>query len=903
MATLFKPDRPYPLPENPEIVQKEGKPHIRIRENGKALLFPLTKDGNKYLKPANKWCADVRHADGAVKRVRFSPNRDAAAIMLSELIKRIENEKAGLIDPYAGECKSPLSKLLADYQQHQTDKGNTSKQAEQVRRRCELVFAGCGFALLSHLDTTPAESWLADRRRLEKKDGGMSVQTSNHYVTGLKSFGNWLVKAHRVRENPFRHLGKLNVEVDIRHVRRPLSEDEFSRLLTAARGGQVFRHLPGSDRAMLYLIAGMTGLRASELASLTPESFALDADPPLVVVAAAYSKHRRRDEIPLHLALVSEIRRWIAQKPEGESLWPGKWAKHNEAVDLIRRDLESARATWINEAQTPQEKKDREDSDFLKYRDNEGHVADFHSLRHRFVTELVRAGVAPKDAKELARHSTITLTMDRYAHVGIRDTAAAVGRLTLPGDSRPDSEKASLRLTGTDGGCRPGAVTGAVASGSKGGRSKTIGESGSADLPAKGSHKPRTLQAVGSNREGSETKEESTPSRSRTCNLRFRRPMLYPVELWVQTIVSAQPPWKSSSYRYAILSLHPILRPGAEESTMRHTAKPLSRVPALLTSSRTVGQEELRTNIPTRKRIMHRSLILLASCFVLTAASGQSADGPAKKVEPERLKLWNGNAPVGEGQFEKAEAWITVHKPEKANGTAIVICPGGGYAGLVTGAEGHGIAEWLNRHGITGIVLEYRLPKGRPFVPLLDAQRAIRTVRSNAKAWGIDTGKVGIMGFSAGGHLASTAGTHFDDGDPKSDDPVNKQGCRPDFMILIYPVISMGEKGHGGSRNNLLGSKPEAKLVDLFSNEKQVTAKTPPAFLAHAKDDRAVVAENSKMFYDALQAKKAPSKYLELPSGGHGLNGYKGPMWDAWQTQSLEWLGEIRMIPAMTDKK
>jgi acetyl esterase/lipase len=227
----------------------------------------------------------------------------------------------------------------------------------------------------------------------------------------------------------------------------------------------------------------------------------------------------------------------------------------------------------------------------------------------------------------------------------------------------------------------------------------------------------------------------------------------------------------------------------------------------------------------------------------------------------------------------------------------------GGYGGLVTGAEGHGIATWLNRHGITGVVLEYRLPKGRSFVPLLDAQRAIRMVRSNAKAWGVDPAKVGIMGFSGGGHLASTAGTHFDDGDPKADDPVDKNGCRPDFMILIYPVISMGEKGHGGSRNNLLGSKPEEKLVDLFSNEKQVTAKTPSAFLSHAKDDRVVVPENSKMFYEALQAKKVASKYLELESGGHGLNGYKGPMWDAWQEQSLTWLGEMKLIPAESDKK
>jgi acetyl esterase/lipase len=220
---------------------------------------------------------------------------------------------------------------------------------------------------------------------------------------------------------------------------------------------------------------------------------------------------------------------------------------------------------------------------------------------------------------------------------------------------------------------------------------------------------------------------------------------------------------------------------------------------------------------------MHRTLPhLLVLSFFLTSLTAQCADAP-KKVAPEKIKLWNGHAPLGDGTFEKAEAWITIHRPEKANGTAVVICPGGGYGGLVTGAEGHGIATWLNRHGITGLVLEYRLPKGRPFVPLLDAQRAIRTARSNAKEYGVDPAKIGIMGFSAGGHLASTAGTHFDDGDPKAIDLVDKNSCRPDFMVLVYPVITMGEKTHKGSRNNLLGKTPEQKLVDLFSNEEHVT--------------------------------------------------------------------------------
>lgn len=290
-------------------------------------------------------------------------------------------------------------------------------------------------------------------------------------------------------------------------------------------------------------------------------------------------------------------------------------------------------------------------------------------------------------------------------------------------------------------------------------------------------------------------------------------------------------------------------------------------------------------------------LLLLA--FPVASAA---ADGP-KKGETERLKLWNGRAPLGDGKFEEADAQITVHKPPKPNGTALVICPGGGYGGLVTGPEGHGIAAWLNRHGITGVVLEYRLPKGRSYVPLLDAQRALRTVRNNAKAWDLDPSRIGIMGFSAGGHLASTAGTHFDDGDPKAADLVERVSCRPDFMILVYPVITMGEKTHGGSKSNLLGKNPDAKLVEQFSNEKQVTAKTPRTFLAHARDDRPVPPENSKAFYEALQAQKVPAKYLELASGGHGLNGYKGPMWDAWQEQSLAWLAEMKLVPPAEKEK
>ena len=285
-----------------------------------------------------------------------------------------------------------------------------------------------------------------------------------------------------------------------------------------------------------------------------------------------------------------------------------------------------------------------------------------------------------------------------------------------------------------------------------------------------------------------------------------------------------------------------------------------------------------------------------ALLVVLYESDSAFADKPTAARKPPKplvVQLWNGKAPIGDNKFEKSDTKITVHKPTKGNGAAIVICPGGGYGGLVTGAEGHGIAKWLNGHGITGVVLEYRLPSGRPYVPLLDAQRAIRLIRARADEWSINASRVGIMGFSAGGHLASTAGTHFDGGDLKATDPVARKSCRPDFVILVYPVVTMGKHTHGGSRKNLLGANPTPELIELFSNEKQVTAKTPPMFLAHALDDRPVPPANSKALFDALQAKKIRSKYLELPSGGHGLNGYKGPMWDAWQQQSMKWLAKL----------
>lgn len=291
---------------------------------------------------------------------------------------------------------------------------------------------------------------------------------------------------------------------------------------------------------------------------------------------------------------------------------------------------------------------------------------------------------------------------------------------------------------------------------------------------------------------------------------------------------------------------------------------------------------------------------VLGLCL-LALSSLTNAQSPAASASPSptlRVALWPGKAPLGEGKFEDCHSELQVFLPpaNKANGAAIVLCPGGGYIRHVTDREGYPIAQWLNEHGIATIILEYRLPELRHQVPLLDAQRALRLTRSHATEWKINPQRVGILGFSAGGHVASTAATHFDRGNASATDPIERLSCRPDFAWLIYPVVTMGEYTHAGSKAQLLGSKPTPELVRWYSNEMQVTADTPPAFLAHAVDDKPVPPENSRQFVAAMKAHQVPVELLELPSGGHGFNGCKGPLWEQWKSAALQWLAAQKFI-------
>lgn len=237
---------------------------------------------------------------------------------------------------------------------------------------------------------------------------------------------------------------------------------------------------------------------------------------------------------------------------------------------------------------------------------------------------------------------------------------------------------------------------------------------------------------------------------------------------------------------------------------------------------------------------------------------------------------------------------LTVYKPATPNGMSVIICPGGGYSVLAFDKEGTRVAEEMNKWGVTAFVLKYRLPDDttnidRSIAPLMDAQQAIRMIRSNARRWGLKKDKIGIMGFSAGGHVASTAATHFSSNADATDKDTTS--VRPDFAILIYPVISFDSSiTHKGSRNNLVGATASAQQIKLFSNELQVTAKTPPSFLVHAGDDGSVPVENSIRYYQACVKFKVPVEMHLYPKGGHGFGMYNKTTTDNWMERLQNWL-------------
>lgn len=274
-------------------------------------------------------------------------------------------------------------------------------------------------------------------------------------------------------------------------------------------------------------------------------------------------------------------------------------------------------------------------------------------------------------------------------------------------------------------------------------------------------------------------------------------------------------------------------------------------------------------------------------------------------ASPQEILLWENGAPGALGQADTDKPTITVYRaPRGSTGTAIIVAPGGGYGALAVEHEGRQWAYWYNAMGVTAFVLKYRLgPRYHHPIELGDAQRAIRTVRARATEFGIMPDRIGMMGFSAGGHLTSTAGTHFDGGKPDATDPIERVGSRPDFLILGYPVISFDPAiTHAGSLKNLLGDNPDPKLVENLSNDLQVTAQTPPTFIFHTTNDNGVPVENSVRFYLALRKAKVPVEMHLFENGPHGVGmALSDPALSAWPGLLMNWLRARGLLTKATN--
>ncbi len=344
------------------------------------------KEGKPATRESRNYYGEYKDGSGRTRRVRLCADKSVSERMLAKISSDAALEAVGVRNPFRKQEKMPLSEHLADFARHLKAQGRTAKHIKHTMGMCQCIVQDLKFQHISDLSASRTENFLA---RLHGK--GLSASTINHYIVAIKSFAAWLVRDERTASNPLVGLRRLNPNTDKRRIRRALTDGEKKVLIEASEKGPVFKGLSGPHRALCYKVALTTGLRAAELRSLTWASFDLDSLTPTVVVEAAYSKHRRRDTLPLKESVAAELRKWKKEQSHVERVFP----LPVNTVEMLRQDFDTAN---------------------IPYRDEAGRVADFHALRHTFITDLVRAGAHPKVAQTLARHSSITLTMDAYCH-------------------------------------------------------------------------------------------------------------------------------------------------------------------------------------------------------------------------------------------------------------------------------------------------------------------------------------------------------------------------------------------------------------------------------------------------------------------------------------------------------
>ena len=384
-------------------------------------------NGKKVKKQSQKYYTRLTDADGIKRTIKLYTDKRASLNRAIELVKEVEQAKEGIVDRFKEHRQTPLIEHLKNFKQYLLDKGDTKDYASLTHNRVKAILTKCKFTFIADVQASRVQRYIAER-----KQKGLSIKSCNYYLTAAKTFFNWMVADRRIGENPLIHLKGQNAKKDIRRQRRALTPDETNTLLTATLKGSKHHNLTGKQRYMLYTLALSTGFRAGELHSLTWRSLNLSDSESAVTVLAGYAKNGKETTLPLRKDVAELFKQWFDDS--GFSLDSKVFPKFNKSkgAAMLRDDLETAG---------------------IEYEDEAGRFADFHSLRHTFISNVGKSGATVKETQTLARHSTSALTLDVYSHIGLYDERRAIEKLPqLHNDNSKDAgeNRAVALKTGTD---------------------------------------------------------------------------------------------------------------------------------------------------------------------------------------------------------------------------------------------------------------------------------------------------------------------------------------------------------------------------------------------------------------------------------------------------------------------
>jgi site-specific recombinase XerD len=414
VASIYKQTYTEPLPNDAQLISRDGRQYARFTRKGKTVEAPVTKDGHRVIRQTRKYYAELRDENGRVTYIPLSADRMVSHTMLRDIERKAERIKNGLELPDSYRLDGPIDDLVRSFQKHLKAKGTSARQIREKSNRILRIIAACSFKRWNDISGSKVEHFLTDLHEGTDGECGRSARTVNSYLESIRHFCTWVEKEKRASFSPVAHLYSLNVNTDRRHVRRALTIEQCRSLLAVTKHRPDIYHMSGAERALMYRVALESGIRANEIKTITVGRCHLDTDPPTMTVIAGYRKQRKERIQPIPRNLAKVLKDYIGNRRAKEPLFPNMPGIPNLSK-MIRRDLAAAN---------------------IPYKDVEDRVVDFHALRHTYATNLARAGVHPKVAMDLLGHSDINLTMAYYSHTEIKERGASLENLpTLDEDS------------------------------------------------------------------------------------------------------------------------------------------------------------------------------------------------------------------------------------------------------------------------------------------------------------------------------------------------------------------------------------------------------------------------------------------------------------------------------------